>query len=262
MSPPSLALETTGSGEPLVLIHGLATTRGIWSAVVPRLRRHRRVTALDVPGFGQSPPAGDGFELEAVARRIGRGLRDAGVPSPYELVGHSLGGAIALTLAAQQPADVRRLVLVAPAGLAPMPGAVVRLLGVGAGGVLRLRRSLAPLADLAWARRVLLAFAAADPASMSPTEARLMLGASASAQRTATALTTIAAADLRPLLLDAPPALGVIWGTADRTVPARLAAKITEQRPDARVELIDGAGHVVMVERPDEFTRALLELLA
>jgi pimeloyl-ACP methyl ester carboxylesterase len=258
---PPLALEQTGAGPALVLIHGLATTRAIWSPVVPRLGERRRVIALDVPGFGDSPPAGPGFALEQVAHRIGAGLASAGVPTPYDLVGHSLGGALALTLAVRRPADVRRLVLVAPAGLAPLPSSLVRVLAAGASGVLTARRTLAPLTDLSWGRRLLLAFAAADGGELPPTAARLLVEASDGARRTNEAFATVACADLRPLLARTRAPLGVIWGAADRTLPARAVEEIERERPDALIVLIEGVGHVLMAERPAEFARTLDALL-
>ena len=91
MATGGLGLDDAGSGETLVLIHGLATTRRIWGLVAPGLRETRRVVAVDVPGFGGSPPVGRGFELESVAQRIADGLAEAGIPAPYDLVGHSLG---------------------------------------------------------------------------------------------------------------------------------------------------------------------------
>lgn len=258
----TLALDDGGAGESLVLLHGLATTNRIWRHVVPALRRTRRVVAVDVPGFGGSPPVGPAFDLAAVAGRLVDGLAAAGVPAPYDLVGHSLGGGLALSIAAARPADVRRLVLVAPAGLSrPLPGGLARLLGIGANGALAARRSLVPLADFGWGRRVLLAFAAADGAALAPTEARLLVGASAGALRTRTALAQIVGADLRPLLASATMPLGVIWGAADRTISPRGIDAIREWRPDTVVCSIDGAGHIVMVERPRDFVRALEDLL-
>ena len=108
-----LAAETHGRGEPLVLVHGLATTRVIWRRVLPYLAY--RVTAIDVPGFGESPPAGPGFVLEEVADAIAMAF-----DAPFDLVGHSLGGAIAIVLAERHPELVERLVLVAPAGSMPV----------------------------------------------------------------------------------------------------------------------------------------------
>jgi pimeloyl-ACP methyl ester carboxylesterase len=256
-----LAVEERGHGEPLVLIHGLATTREIWNPVTANLARRRRVVTLDVPGFGASAPVGLGFDLEAVAERIARGLAAQGVRTPFDLVGHSLGAGIALTLAARRPRSVRRLILVAPAGLVEMPAFVSRLLAASVDGMLAARRGLAPLADLAWGRRLLLAFAAADGAAIPPTQARLMVDASAGARRTADALLVISSADLQPLLAATRVPLGVIWGKQDRTVPARTAARVLKARPDADVVVLDRAGHVPMIEQPEAFGEALEGLL-
>lgn len=257
-----LAVEESGSGEPLVLVHGLATTRLIWSLVVPLLSRTRRVITLDVPGFGDSAPAGEGFELGAVAARIARGLARRGVIGPFDLVGHSLGAGVALTLAATRPRSVARLVLVAPAGLEPLPWPAPELLSLGVDGVLSARRALAPLTDRRWGRRLLLGLAAADPAALAPGEARLIVEASLGASRTAPALATIVRADLRPLLRRARVPLGAIWGADDRTVSPRVARVIGSLRPDADVVMLQGAGHVAMVERPQVFADALVGVLA
>jgi pimeloyl-ACP methyl ester carboxylesterase len=184
------------------------------------------------------------------------------VRGPFDLVGHSLGAALAVTLAVRRPRTVRRLVLVAPAGLATFPRLASVALSLGADPLLAVRRVLAPLTDVDWGRRLLLAFAAADGAAIPPTQARLMIGASASAQRTSEALATVTAIDLRPLLRRACVPLGVIWGAQDRTVPVRLADAVREARPDARVEIIERTGHVAMVERPDLFVAALERMLA
>ena len=270
LRPPQVAIEQDGgSGEPLVLVHGLATTRAIWNAVTPALALSHRVLTLDVPGFGQSPPAGDGFELDAVAERIADGLAAWGLHEGVDLVGHSLGAGVALTLAARHPASVRRLVLVAPAGLAPvarsaslaLAAGVDGVLSAGVDGVLAARRRLAALTDLRWGRRLLLGLTAADPAAIAPTQARLMINASAGAQRTAAAFSTITGADLRPLLRSLERSPGVIWGERDRTVPARHADAIREARPDAEIVVLERAGHVAMVECPDAFVDALERLL-
>lgn len=257
-----LAVDQAGAGEPLVLIHGLATTRQIWNSVVPALSEHRRVVALDVPGFGESEPVDSGFELGAVAGRIAEGMDVAGVERPFDLVGHSLGAGIALTLACSTRDVVRRLVLVAPAGLAAVPRPASALLSGTAEMLLATRRRLVPLTDLRWGRRLLLGFSAADAAGLSPTQARLLVEASASARRTASALATITQSDLRPLLARCRAPLAAIWGADDRTVPLRVADVIRDTRPKAEIVTIEDAGHVVMVERPAAFVAALDGLLA
>ena len=258
---PQLAVEERGRGEPLVLLHGLATTRQIWNPVLGLLAASRRVVTLDLPGFGESPAAGPGFDLECVAERVVRGLTAHRVTAPYDLVGHSLGGAVAVMVAAGRPKLVSRLVLVAPAGFAPAPTLPVSVLAAGVDAMFAARRWLAPLTDLALGRRVLLSMAVADGAAIAPTQARLMVQASAGASRTAAAFEAVACADLRPLLgtLDAP--LGLIWGELDRTIPPRTASHLIADRADAMLELVPGAAHVPMVERPSAFAAALIRLL-
>jgi pimeloyl-ACP methyl ester carboxylesterase len=257
---PALAVDETGRGAPLVLVHGLATTRHIWNPVVGRLARRRRVLTLDLPGFGESLPAGPGFELDAVAERVARAIAAHGVQAPFDLTGHSLGAAVALTLAARRPKLISRLVLVAPAGFQPVP-APVSLLAPGLDALFAARRRLAPLTDLALGRRLLLTMAVADGAAIGPTQARLMVQASAGASRTAAAFQAVAGSDLRPLLTRTKAPLGLIWGERDRTIPPRTARLLLDARPDGRLELIRGAGHVPMVERPSEFAAALERLL-
>jgi pimeloyl-ACP methyl ester carboxylesterase len=256
-----LAVEESGSGEPLVLVHGIATDRHIWDLVVPILAASRRVLTLDLPGFGESQPVDEGFDLEAVAERIARGLAGRGLRGPIDLAGHSLGGGIALTLAALRPRLIRRLILVAPAGMRPFPAPVSRLLASSADAALSARRKAVSLTEVPWGRRLLLAMTAADGAGLPPALARQMVEASSTSQRTEAALATITSSDLRPVLAGVAAPLGVIWGEADRTVPLRALDEVTKARPDAKVIRLPGAGHVPMVEQPEAFADALELLL-
>jgi pimeloyl-ACP methyl ester carboxylesterase len=261
-----LAVEMTGSGEPLVLIHGIASDSGIWATVAPELAHGRTVVTVDLPGFGRSEPVGAGFDLAEVAVAIRAGLGEHGVGEPFDLVGHSLGGGVAIQFAAQHPDAVRRLILVAPAGLRPLPPAVSSLLSAGpmanltstgADAFLAARRGAVALTDLAWGRRLLLGRTVADTAQLPPAVARAMIGASRNARRTGPALATITSADLRPQLAGVPAPLGVIWGEADMTVPMRALEDLLAVRPDATAIRMAGTGHVPMVERPGAFIAAL-----
>src|SRR5262245_51283934 len=122
-----ITLEERGEGRPLALVHGVGTSRDVWRHVIEPLAADARVLAPDLPGFGDSPALGPGFELEAIADGLASALRDR-VAEPYDLVGHSLGGAISVVLASRNPEDIRRLVLVAPAGFAPRSWAVATAL--------------------------------------------------------------------------------------------------------------------------------------
>jgi len=247
-----LAYEVHGRGEPLVLIHGLATTRAIWRRVVPLLATTHQVIAIDVPGFGETPPAGPGFELDTVADDIARGLARLG---RFDLVGHSLGGAIAIALAERHPRTVRRLVLVAPAGLRPLPGAAARVAGVAAARAIPLRRRGAALADTAWGRRLLMSPGTVDPRSIPPAEVRAMLDASRGATRIAAALESAASADLRKRLAHLAVPVGALWGEGDRIIP------LGGLPPGAPVVRIKGTGHIPMMEAPERFAALLEQLL-
>jgi pimeloyl-ACP methyl ester carboxylesterase len=251
--------EEAGEGEPLVLIHGVGTSRAIWGPVLPRLAATRRVIAVDLPGFGASPPLGRGFDLDAVADRV---AELAGV-SRFDLVGHSLGGAVAVALAARRPGAVRRLVLVAPAGLAPRPARLAAVLGAAAAPASEVRRRLGrPFADHASARWAMFATTVHDPARLHPDAARLLLDASASATRVAEGIREAVAADLRGALAAAPMPLGLVWGEADRVVAYGGLAALRRLRPDAEVVTLPRTGHVPQVERPAAFTAALERVLA
>jgi pimeloyl-ACP methyl ester carboxylesterase len=254
-------MDVEGAGPPLVLIHGVGTSKAVWRRVTPLLAAQRLVAAPDLPGFGASPPAGNGFALERVADTLAEAL-GAELPAPFDLLGNSLGGAIALVLAERHPGLVRRLVLAAPAGLAPHRGPIPALAG-RAGSVLvaARRRAGPPLARSAAARRLLLFGVVAEPARLPADEARLMLRGSEGSQRVAEAIAAVAGADLRPRLADLALPLAFVWGDRDRVIPVSSLDVLRSLAPGAPAEVIPGAGHVPQVERPREFAAAVGRLL-
>lgn len=254
-----LAYADTGAGDPVVLIHGLAATHGIWHHVIPRLAG-RRVVAVDVPGFGSSPAAGPGFDLEQVARAIWDGL-PTDLAGPVTLVGHSLGSAVALTAACLEPERTAALVLCAPAGLRPLPPAAATALGALGGVAIDLRRMALPLAATPLGRRMLLGASAAAGDSVSEDDVIRMVTASDGATRVGAALETVTTVDLRPLLVKAPARFGVIWGAHDRVIPPSTVDVIRAERPDVLAEVVPGTGHVPMMERPAAFTAVLRQVL-
>ena len=104
-----------GRGEPtLVLIHGFGDHLMTWRAVFDRLATSHRVIAFDLPGFGVSEKPDGKYTLDAQTDRVRSLLEN--VPGPVVLVGHSMGGEIALNVALADPDRVQSLVLIAPAG--------------------------------------------------------------------------------------------------------------------------------------------------
>ena len=111
----SLAYTRSGSGAPLVLLHGIGLNRRSWNPVVPALAQHFDVIAVDMPGFGDSAQATPGqADPRALAEAVAGLLAELGVTIPH-LAGNSLGGWVALELAAIRP--VASVTLLDPAGL-------------------------------------------------------------------------------------------------------------------------------------------------
>lgn len=255
-----IAIDQAGAGEPLVLLHGVGASRVVWRHVTPALAADRLVLAPDLPGFGESTPAGPGFDLERAAVALAGPLAER-AGAPFDLVGNSLGGAVALQLGVSRPELVRRLVLSAPAGFTHPRALLAFAAGHLLGPLTTLRRALGvPLVGSAAIRRALLYGAIADPAQLPADDARMMLEASRGSTRIGAAVETVLESDLRPQLARVQAPLGVIWGTHDRVVPIAALDRIRTVRPDVAVETLDDAAHVPQVERPAEFVGALRRL--
>jgi pimeloyl-ACP methyl ester carboxylesterase len=256
-----IAIDENGRGRPLVLLHGVGASRAIWRHVTPALAEDRHVIAPDLPGFGESTPANRGFELGTTASALADELAER-AGEPFDLLGNSLGGAVALTLAVARPDLVRCLVLSAPAGFAPGPWALAAVAGAFGDGALAIRRVVgAPMARSSTARRGLLWGAIAEPQRLSADDALMMLGASRGSTQIGAAVATVLRSDLRSELARLEGPLGVIWGWRDQIVPITALRSIRTVRPDAVVATIPRAAHVPQVERPGEFVTAVRSVL-
>src|SRR6201996_5129542 len=121
----SVSYLEAGEGPLILLVHGMAGTARNWDAVIEPLALHNTVVAPDFPGHGESAPGGGDYSLGSLAS----GLRDLMATLGHEratLVGHSLGGGVALQFTYQFPELVERLVLVSSGGLGPEVGAILR----------------------------------------------------------------------------------------------------------------------------------------
>jgi pimeloyl-ACP methyl ester carboxylesterase len=257
-----------GDGPLIVLIHGITSTSDVWLAAMARLAESYTVVAPDLLGHGRSAkPRGD-YSLGAYAS----GARDLLGVLGFEhgtVVGHSLGGGIALQFAYQFPEYTERLVLVSSGGLgkevhpllraAALPGAefvlplIIRdwMAGAGAavGGFLgRLGLSAGP--DLAEAARgyASLADRGAREAFLHTLRAVIDL----EGQR-------VSATD-RLYLAESVPTL-LIWGTHDPIIPIEHARVAQARIPESRLVEMDGAGHWPQLEDPDRFVAELAEFV-
>lgn len=256
-----IAIDETGHGRPLVLLHGVGANHAVWRRVTPALAEDHHVIAPDLPGFGESSPAREGFELDTAAAALADRLAQC-AREPFDLLGNSLGGAVALELAVLRPDLVRRLVLAAPAGFAPRSSPVAAAAGAFSDPAVRIRRRVgAPIARSSTARRAFLWGAIAEPQRLSADDARMLLRASSGSTRIGAAVAAVLRADLRSELGRVEAPLGVIWGWRDRVIPISTLRHIRAARPDVVVATIPRAAHVPQVERPAEFVAAVRRLL-
>src|SRR5262245_52276572 len=104
----------TGTGRPLILLHGIGMSRAAWSAVTPYLRSTRRVIAFDIAGFGATPPLPRGTHptLANLVTALMQSLAQLGIDTPVDIAGNSLGGSLALEAARRGVA--RSAVAIAP----------------------------------------------------------------------------------------------------------------------------------------------------
>jgi pimeloyl-ACP methyl ester carboxylesterase len=242
-----------GEGEPVVLVHGLGGAATNWTLLAPGLAKRRRVLAPDLPGHGGSAPPPRDADLRTYARLLA-GLLERQAAAPAVVVGHSMGGLVAMRLATSRPDLVRALVLFETAGIRSLSRSTMVFLGLSglvrpARKVARLRRRVAATPRL---RRVVFGYwGAADPATM-PAEAVLgWLEGAAEATDTATAGRALLRDDPRFDLDDiACPAL-VVWGARDRLLPVADGFEFA-RRLRAPIRVIPGAGHLLIGERPDD----------
>src|SRR6201993_5016729 len=122
-----IAYRDVGRGPALLLIHGMAGSSATWQAIIPQLSKKYRVIAPDLLGHGESAkPRGD-YSLGAFAVWL-RDLLDELAVTQATVVGHSLGGGVAMQFVYQHPDYCRRLVLISSGGLGPDVGVILRLL--------------------------------------------------------------------------------------------------------------------------------------
>lgn len=224
---------TAGRGDPVLMIHGLSGSTRWWRPVVPAFAEHFRVYLINLPGFGAAVPRGRLLPLAHLASWIEAWADEVGL-SRVHVLGHSMGGYVAMRLAAETPRRVSRLVLVASAGIPVAP---------------RLGNYLVPMARASTVLApAFLPVLAADAMRAGPWN---LLRAAMDLQRQ----------DARTLLprIEAPTL--VVWGDRDVLVPLAAARILNSGIKGSRLAVIPGAGHVPMYDRPRELIDTILSFL-
>jgi pimeloyl-ACP methyl ester carboxylesterase len=257
--------ETPDNAEPALFVHGLEGSSRNWTDLIDLLRPRLACEAMDLPGFGDSPPRPDGrYSIAALAQSVTALLQQQS--KPVHLIGNSLGGAVCVKVAAVRPGLIKTLTLISPAlpdsrprlDLIRFP--VMSLPRVGP----RLVRQYQVLPPQ---RRVadVITTCYGDPAlfqqarfatEVAELTRRDELGHAAAALvgtvRTLTAefLRKGRHSAWRDAARVTAPTL-VIYGSRDRLVDARMAGRAAHQFADARVVVLPRTGHVAHMEHPD-----------
>jgi pimeloyl-ACP methyl ester carboxylesterase len=263
----SVGYVEAGDGDLLLLIHGMAGTAENWGSVIEPLALQHAVIAPDFPGHGTSAPGGGDYSLGSLAS----GLRDLMLTLGHEratLVGHSLGGGVALQFTYQFPEMVERLVLVSSGGLGPdvspilraaaLPGAdlfisatagvgqkVGSVVGRGLGAL-----GLRPNADVAEVARGYASLADGERRKAFLATLRAVVGTDG--QRVA-GQDKLYLAEALPLL--------IVWGDRDPIIPVEHGEETHRQLPHSRLEIFEDVGHVPQLESPGRFVAVLQRFL-
>ncbi|MEO8287152.1 MAG: alpha/beta fold hydrolase [Chloroflexota bacterium] len=223
-----------GQGKPgstILLLHAFQGGADLWFPYTfPALAPEHHVIALDLPGFGNSGrlPA---YTTNTYANFIQAFLDALGLDK-VDLVGHSMGGQIAVAVAAASPERINRLVLIASAGL--------------------------PRSGPQWlANMVMMADRSAYHARLYPTVIRLALRTRNRRQ----GLVMLREDSIHSLLSDITAPTLVIWGARDRVVPLEHATLFARAIPQARLSIMRGSGHMPFYQKPAQFNRLILGFL-
>jgi pimeloyl-ACP methyl ester carboxylesterase len=231
VGPATIYYEVGGRGFPLVLLHGLSGSARWWDKNVDVLAEHFRLYIVDLLGFGRG--RGQRFSLRESSDAINRWLEQEKLDQ-VSLMGHSMGGFISADFSIRYPGRVSRLVLVD--ALVTRIGSNYFIQGL----------------NLAWAAR----YMAPDFLPV------LVKDALRAGPRTmARALWEIQAVDLSTELDRLRSPVLIVWGEYDKLMPIEHGRRLAQLLPDARCEVIKGAGHNPMWDRPAAFNQVVLDFL-
>jgi pimeloyl-ACP methyl ester carboxylesterase len=263
-----LAVRRAGAGPSIVLIHGMAGSLTTWDPVFADLARSCDVIAVDLPGHGTSSRLRD-YSLGSLAASV-RDVLDALEVKTATIVGHSLGGGIAMQFMYQFPERCERLLLVSSGGLGREVTPMLRALAVpGAGlalaGVARLQhqrhvaaagRLVHPLAGRFWND---LPYMLRQMATLTDPETRRSFLA------TIHAVIEVGGQGINAFeklhLAAGLPTL-IVWGEKDRMIPSGHGHVAADLVPGSRFELIPEAGHYPHEDSPDLFASLVTDFIA
>lgn len=253
-----------GSGPPLLLVHGLAVSHEEWLPTLPLLARHFRCIAPDLPGHGKSEkrsPADYAYTREAFADTVADLLSALGIARAH-VCGHSMGGGIALVLAADRSEMVDRLVVIDPLSLpSPLPikGRIplLPIFGPVFWRQLYKRRLFHDyFKDDVWSGH-----AGVDMAQVDRYYETFDTPDAREATYAALRSTVVDVSSLGPKIARVRAPTLIVWGEEDRIFPVALGPRLSREIPGSRLHVIEKCGHAPNEEKPAETAELLIEHL-
>ena len=244
-----LDIVQTGAGRHLVLLHSLLTDRSAFDLVVPELANNRRLTLVNLPGYGKSSAAGP--DIEDYADRIAAMLAALRLPQQTDILGNGFGGFISIALAAKHGASFDRLIVADALAAFPEPGKLpLRNLAAKVA-----REGMSGALDVAISRMFPLVFIAANPRVVA--ERRQALEREADPACFQAACLALARLDFTPVLGQIRNPTLVMVGALDQTTPPALARELAAGIPGSQFLEIPGCGHCPQIENPRAFIDAV-----
>jgi pimeloyl-ACP methyl ester carboxylesterase len=247
----------------VLLVHGLGgNAHRDWARAIPVLAEQFHVVTLDLPGFGGSPGAPQGYSFTALGATLAEVLDSTAPGQRVHVVGHSLGAAVSLYFADAHPARVDRLALVGAAGILLKNVFTQHMAGrrmpqVGIVPVDRFLKGLDERIDgfrRGAFRRLEDGYDFSRWLAQYPDIRHALLGRYIYVE----AALGLVEHDFTSAIRETAAPTTVIWGASDTVAPLRTGRLLAARMPDARLKVIEGVGHTPMLESPDAFNRLLL----
>lgn len=262
------AFRVAGAGSPVVLVHGIGDSSATWEAVFPALARRHLVIAPDLLGHGHSDKPRADYSVAGYANGIRDLLGVLGIPRAT-LVGHSLGGGVAMQFAYQFPDRTERLVLVGTGGAGPEVTPLLRTVSLPGAQALLAAMSLPPVRWQTGLIADVLRYLGTDLGNDATDLLRVIDALPDATARAAFIRTLRAVVDWRGqvvtmmdrcYLTRGMPTM-LVWGGRDTVVPVGHAHAAHRAMPGSRLEIFDDAGHFPFHADPARFVGVLEEFL-
>ncbi len=231
---------TQGEGRHVIILHGWGTSRAVMKPISDFFKENYKVTSIDFPGFGSSPPPPSAWGVAEYAKMLKELILQLGAQRPI-LLGHSFGGRVIIYGVAELGIEASNLILVDAAGIKEAPKK--------SGGAFATAKKIAKVLPKPFREKVLESarekYGSADYLAAQGVMREVLV-------KTVTH-------DLTPMLKEiAVPSL-LIWGSEDTATPLSQGEKMAELLQDASLHVIKGAGHYSFLDNPTEFYAILKE---